>query len=579
MYDPKWSCPTCEPNTASCQANSDYGTWTENQFYGNNYADGWINWSQVTQFSNQYPAGHQTQVVNSSDDGKFYAWAYLDYLTWNTQPLFKAWIDQYYTVARLIFDFDELTDPLKPGGLIQGLTFKKIPNMQLDQAMDWKSFVWSEWKLDDPNVYVIWDVTNWTQILIWDKSGNPINLSSPQYYGMFQPGTTILIKANNPTPTDVNAADCCSTDDTRTVLAVDTATFNWKTYTRLTLEWGVGTQYPWVYVKGYNSAPNNVVPALNGKNGEVYPWDTVMYVWTGRNDCDFITSQAPRQGYNMRNSYIQHFWKKLSFNKAELNKRYALPNWTQDYINSRIRETNIALLKEVSMAFFLGRNRSPDNNIALPWTNSGRAPSETMWVLPALRRLAALRPDLNVIDSAAWLMSDQDRVRLILKKIMQVQNSWFLPRWGTVTMLMDWTAAAAFMKLNKAWNEFTWPFYTQTNSVEKNFTLPVIRTPYGSTEIARDHMFERITQNKWVILFLPTQLIAVRQRREQAFDVTSSGIIKATQWFNMKNVTMPNQLECNDYNIRTELSFILWGMDAWAAVWTAAYGMIEWFAI
>jgi len=146
---------------------------------------------------------------------------------------------------------------------------------------------------------------------------------------------------------------------------------------------------------------------------------------------------------------------------------------------------------------------------------------------------------------------------LILDMILQVQNSGMLPRGSVTTMVMDNTAMAAFMKLNNAWNKFTGFMVTKTDNVKKEFTIPVIQTPNGLTEIMTCSEWNKITRNSGQILFIAKPLVGLRTRANARLDLQSGSIMKSTQGFNIEDVTLPGQHECRTYDVWTELAIII----------------------
>ena len=185
-------------------------------------------------------------------------------------------------------------------------------------------------------------------------------------------------------------------------------------------------------------------------------------------------------------------------------------------------------------------------------------------MFPALYDAHQRKPHLGLIKSAANLLTDEDKVRLVLEQILQVQNSGMIPRGSTVTMVMDNTALAAFMKLNNAWNKFTGFMLTRTDNVTKNFTIPTIQTPNGVTEVMQCSELSRLSNNSGVILFVPKSLVMLRARANAKYDIQSGGLVKATQGVNMEDITVPaiHGHECRVYNVWTELALILGGMDS-----------------
>lgn len=364
-----------------------------------------------------------------------------------------------------------------------------------------------------------------------------------RYNSLFEPGDTILIYANGG---DTEDPDCCSRLEQRTIVAVDTEDWDGpngtKTYVRLTLENMPTTNADLesIDVKGFNAAPNSVNPALD-TNGIVYPGDRVMKLYNGRNDCDIITGSYQQNPYSFRHTFIQHISFKHEVTKVELNRSYAEEQGVIAYIKNKMQGLSEQMVDQMASAFYMGRNRNPNNSVTYTRADgsTARLPGETMGILPALFDAHYNNPQLGLIQSAKELLTDADKVKLILEQLLQVQMSGAIARGSTVTMVMDSMAISKFMQMNNAWNKFTGFMVTNTDNVNKKFTLPVIHTPYGPTEIMTDYKFEQIMGNSGNILFLPRELIKMTQRENDMYDITSGSVTKATPGFKFEEVTLP----------------------------------------
>jgi len=498
--------------------------------------------------------GAYTQQYNFVG-GKYFVGDALSLLQTQKIPLFKAYMTQYPTIAQLLFNYDEIMDPtMQTNAPLAALTFKSFPNIELLEAVDGTRYVWSEWKYEEEEIYIVKDEAVATPtFLIADKYGNPINLNAPGTNKLIEVNDTVLIYRN--AVTDGSADDdCCSTQIIRTVIGMGTTVFNGQTYTSVTVE-GNGNpgELPVTTYKGRNgfggNANNTYLDNPDLWYQGIYPGDKVLKLFHSRNDCDPITNTFQLQGYNMKQSFIQHLGYKFSMNKNELNRSYDTKDGVMDYLRQKIRGANLNMVRSAARMFYMGRNRNPINNANLP--------GETLGIIPALRNAHALKPQLRLIRSAANLLTDEDRVRLILDMILQVQNSGMLPRGSVTTMVMDNAAMAAFMKLNNAWNKFTGFMVTKTDNVKKDFTIPVIQTPNGLTEIMTCSEWTKITRNSGQILFIAKPLVGLRTRANARLDLQSGSILKSTQGFNIEDVTLPGQHECRTYDVWTELAIII----------------------
>lgn len=169
-------------------------------------------------------------------------------------PLFKAYMTQYPTIAQLLFNYDEIFDPtMQTNAPLAALTFKSFPNIELTEAVDGTRYVWSEWKYEEEEIFVIRDEAAPTNtFLIGDKFGNPINLNAPGTNKLIEVNDTLLFYANDPNDTD--QVDCCSVQIIRTVIGMGTTVFGGQTYTSITVE-GNGNpgELPFFVAKGRNA--------------------------------------------------------------------------------------------------------------------------------------------------------------------------------------------------------------------------------------------------------------------------------------------------------------------------------------
>ncbi len=513
-------------------------------------------------------------------NGEYYVGTYLNHLAGQKIPMFRARNEKYPMIARLLFDMDEYTGPSTEANAtkpINILTFKSLPNMETLPSLDGNMFLWTEYKKEFPEVYVVRDQTNTNILLLGDAAGMPIDLSSTdlRYRNLFEAGDTILVYANG---NETEDPDCCSRMEQRTVVSVDTEVWvgpqGSQTYVKLTLENTptTGADLWSISVKGYNFAPNTVRPELN-TSGITYAGDRVLKLYNGRNDCDTITASYQENPYARKHSYIQHISFKHDVTKQELNRSYAEENGVQSYLATKMQGLSEQMVDQMASAFYMARNRNPNNSVSYtrPDGTTAFLPGETMGVLPGLFDAHYMNPHKGLIQSARNLLIDEDKVRLVLEQLLQVQMSGAIKRGSTVTMVMDSMAISKFMQMNNAWNKFTGFMVTKTDNVHKEFTLPVIHTPYGPTEIMTCYKFEQLMNNTGNILFFPRDLVKFTQRENDYYDINTGAISKSAPGFRFEDVTLPWQHECKTYDIRTEFCIIIWMIES------GAWRLITWF--
>ncbi len=455
----------------------------------------------------------------------------------------------YPTIAQLLFDYDELMDPSgnnnsKP---MQVLSYKSFPNMELQTTFDGNRYLWSEWKYEEDDFYVFQDEAAPTNTFyIANKAGAAVDIVATKKLAI---DDTVLFYANDPAEDYAPGGDvdCCSSWIQRTITNVETETSPGPTlgYAKITVEGA-----PFI-AKGVQADAD-----YNG-TGVPYPGDLVQRLFHSRNDCEIITNTVHTSPYDMKQSYIQHLGYTIDIDKSSLNKAYDTENGVMEYLRQRFRGANMKMINESARAFYFGRNRTSAN---VP----GNPPGETLGLINGIINAQAVKPELRLIRSAANLLTDDDKVRLILEMIMAVQNSGMVPRGSVTTMICDEKAMASMMKMNSAWNKFTGFTVNRNDNIQKDFTLPVIQTPNGKTELMQCSTWTRLTRNSGQILFISKDLVGLRARKNATFDLNTGGINISTQGFNIADVTDLRQHECREYDIRTEMSIIIGGLDTGA---------------
>ena len=542
------ACNTCGPDTTPCTIPQQTG-YPQNGLNG----AGWNGFSQtgVDQNGNPYTA----QSVNLIN-GNYYVEQYLKMFSNNTLPLFKTYLTNYPTIAQLLFNYDEYLDPtVSSTQPIQNFSFKTFPTISPELAQEGNYFNWTEWQYEQPNVYVVKDEAAPTnQILIGDKNGNPINTQSSdlRFRNLYKIGDTITIKSNDPQSA---GADCCNLFVTRTITNVEygimfAGPHGNLPYMRLTLETG---DLPLLTFKGYNAAPNNIIPERNTPD-YTYPGDEVQYAFHGRNDCDLIDNESPVIPYKSRYSYIQHVSATLYMKKGDLNKSFASENGVMDYLNQKMYGQKNQLIRDIANTFYIGRNRKSN----LMMTNNRAVPQETQGLLPMIWDAHLKNPDRGIVKNCSKMTTDDEKVRALYDMIVGVQNARVMKAGAPVTLICDTIAMAELHKLNAAFNRFTGMFPITQDNVNKTFQLPMIRTTLGSVEMLHCQALSDITKgNKTgTIIAMSKELVALKTRENQEFKFAQGTIQKSTQGFIIEDVTLPGQHECRKYDIFTEMSII-----------------------
>ena len=571
IWEWKVWCDTCNTNTGSCPVSTSIPQPLDGL---NGYQYNWYNVDRN---------GTTIQSINIIQ-WDFHPTQYLDILNSGApMPLFKKFQSKYKALSRLLFDLDSLYDESNYGNKLGSTSiapFKTFANAPVLPSTDGTSFIFFEESYEKVEAYVLEDAANSNQIVLHDWYGNPVNPDDPKYRWEYEVGKTLYIVSNGSSlwwAQDDNWewADCCAATYQRVIVDMDTVEINGKTYWRLTLEQqtdsaGNPIQLSFKWMNWFGS--NADIPNLNDDFGNVYKWDRVVSLYKTRNDCDPITWEANEQWMTSKVSYIQHFGKKITFKKFELNVSYANKDWAMWVVGRKVWNVTRKMVEEMAYTFYLWQNRSPNSNVTyvdpLDWKTKKVWP-ETMWILPQLRYYAATKPELWLITSMKKLRTPEAKASLIVDQINKVQQSWAVSQWDEIVMLMDSKAFSTYMKLNNAFTKLMWWTFQITQNVKKEFVVPEIWTPYWTVSIYTCPVFEHITGNTWNILFIPKKLVMITQRQNQAYNAESGSIEKASLWFKTMNVTLPGVKghECETYDVYTEFAIILWLVDSWAYRW------------
>ena len=448
-------------------------------------------------------------------------------------------------ITRLLFDREEYIDPRNGDGKpLTVLSFKSLPqNGTTWNSPDGKTFIYTEFRYKRPKAYIARDETDSNQVLIGFENGDPLDMNScdPIYHDMFQVDDVVLVHANGG---DTENPDCCSRLVQRSVIALDTETWNGQDYVRLTFEDQptADADLPADSYKGRNGLGTNTTNTALDPVGGTYPGDSIQRLYKTRNDNDRITGRSSDIPDDVKLTNIQHFFNQISFEKDELNISFAIEEEAIGVIKRKINNINRNFIDEIANSFYFGRNRGQDSAVTYIQPVTGetrRLGGETMGVLPALYEAHAQNPYMGLIQSAERLRSDDDLVRLFLDQLLAVQEAGVLNQGEAISVLMDRTAFNAFHKLNAAWNRLVGHMVTSTNQISKDFQIPTISTSMGSIEFLTCSRFSELMGNTGDILFIPTKMVAMVQRENDKYDIQTGQVTKQTVGFKTKDITVP----------------------------------------
>lgn len=311
-------------------------------------------------------------------------------------------------------------------------------------------------------------------------------------------------------------------------------------------------------------------------------WDRVVRLFKSRNDWDRITNSFGILPNTAKRSYLQHFGYTVNFAKGELNMAYASEGGVKDFISTRMYHSNLAMMREVAFSFYRGRNRGQAyagwvfGPAGLNGNPTNFVSTETQGLITGILDANVRNPSLDLVRSMHNLITDDDRVRHILSSILAVQNSGFNRPGQKVTMVCNQQAITALLKMNTAWNRFTWVTVNTNDNTNKTFDLPIIRTPSGDVEFTNCEILSEMYPDEWVIVYGFRDLISAVARENQKIQFESWGIQKASIGWNFVETTLPGQQgsghEYHTYDVYSEFAIVIAGLDSWA--WRMDLGLV-----
>lgn len=555
-FNPWVGCQPCELNTAPCSLDNQ-----RNMF---NYEQIPCSTPNVTQ-----RACNQNMSGNVAQWGQYNVGDYLLAMQGKLLPMYKTFQQSYSTVSKFLFDY--VTD-IQDGKPMTRLAIKAIPQISLAPFLNGNFVTWGEYNFrpvdfvisEDPAIpapvvgfsffaaYMTDPAVTLTGVQI-----NGINAIGADYstggQGFLSVGDTILIYStaewNDDTQQrECNPDNCCSTVIQKTIIDIHPVTG------LVTLESCIGEDDP-----------------------AFCPGDRIVRLYKSRNDGDRITNSFGILPNTAKRSYLQHFGYTVNFAKGELNMAYASENGVKDFIANRMFHSNLAMMREVAFAFYRGRNRGQayGGGVFGPATINPQS-TETQGLITGILDANMRNPQLDLVRSMHNLITDDDRVRHILNSILAVQNSGFNRPGQKVTMVCNQHAITALLKMNSAWNRFTGVTVNTNDNTNKDFGLPIIRTPSGDIEFTNCELLTEMYPDEGVIIYGFRDLISAVTRENQKIQFESGGVNKASVGFNFVETTLPGQQgsghEYHTYDVFTEFAIIIAGFDAGA--WRMDLGLL-----
>lgn len=429
--------------------------------------------------------------------------------TWNTYTLgvvldtvvgknlriFPIMYKQFKHIAYCFFDIKQLS------GENPGLTVspKDIPGIEPSITVDGYSIKWLDYNTFDFSTEVKTAISNGTV----SASGNDIVLKDNSGFAV---NDTIYFKTDGTANSyDVDGTVTAVNADGETVTVL-ISSVNWAAVTAGTTAFKVTANQE--VVRGY---------------------------WT-RNDNDEITRPSSVYNYVEFQSYIQHFSRRITFTKAELNKLYKYEGDAKAEATKRLNYNIGVMFQEINKAIYKGRNIAP-----------GSAAKMEMLGLEEINRQKGTIHDLSSNASGSAMLD------AFYKIIEECQLSGSVASNDTITLLVNdrfLTELGRFREEKIRYDRV----------VDKlDMVLPTLATVYGDVELVRDPMLNTL-YNYSVAFTLPKALVKLWTRENQEF-APKGGVTRADQSIHFYDV-INNLREQKSYDMVWECGMIAGGMSA-----------------
>jgi len=285
-----------------------------------------------------------------------------------------------------------------------------------------------------------------------------------------------------------------------------------------------------ITVRTVNGVAATATNAIVIKSGQ----EVVRGYWT-RNDNDEITRPSSVYNYIEFQSYIQHFSRRITFTKAELNKIYKYEGDAKAEATKRLNYNIGIMFQEINKAIYKGKNIAPG------------AEKMEMLGLEEINRQKGTIHDLSSNATGSAMLD------AFYKIIEECQLSGSVASNDTITLLVNdrfLTELGRFREEKIRYDRV----------VDKlDMVLPTLATVYGDVELVRDPMLNTL-YNYSVAFTLPKALVKLWTRENQEFN-PKWGVTRADQSIHFYDV-INNLREQKSYDMVWECGLIAGGMSA-----------------
>lgn len=414
--------------------------------------------------------------------------------------IFPIMFKQFKHIAYCFFDVKQLAWE-NPGLTVAP---KEIPGIEPSITVDGYSIKWLDYNTFDVTTVI-------DSVSASTLSSYSFSFDVPTGMGAsFAVDDTIYIKSDG-THDDIDGTITAISTDTLTVL--------------------VST------VNGVAATTSNAISLA--ANQEVVRW-----YWK-RNDNDEVVRPASTYNYREYQSYIQHFSRRITFTKAELNKEYKYEGEAVAEATKRLNYNIWVMFQEINKAIYKGKNIAP----------TATAKMEMLWLEEVSRELW----NIHDLSSSLDMLSDFYAI------IEEAQQSGAVASNDTITLLVN----DRFLTELGRFRDQQIRYDKVVDSLE--MTIPTLATVYGDIELVRDPMLN-VLYSTSVAFTLPKALVKLWTRENQEF-APKGWVTKADQSIRFYDV-INNLREQKSYDMVWECWMIAW----WMSANQSPYHMIKGFA-
>lgn len=441
-------------------------------------------------------------MANAATWNEYTLGVVLDTVVWKNIRIFPIMYKQFKHIAYCFFDVKQLS------GENPGLTVapKDIPGIEPSITVDWYSIKWLDYNTFDFSTTVKTAITNGSVAAA--STGNAIVLEDAS--GLAENDTVYFKTDGTANSYDVDAI--VKSVNGWTVTVIITAV-NW-------------------------------VAATTGDTFKVTAGQEVVRGYWTRNDNDEITRPSSVYNYKEYQSYIQHFSRRITFTKAELNKIYKYEGDAKAEATKRLNYNIGIMFQEINKAIYKGKNVAP---------GAGNQKMEMLGLEEVCKQIEADSTPRHAVHDLSSNATGSAMLDAFYKIIEECQLSGSVASNDTITLLVNdrfLTELGRFREEKIRYDRV----------VDKlDMTLPTLATVYGDVELVRDPMLNTL-YNYSVAFTLPKALVKLWTRENQEFN-PKWGVTRADQSIHFYDV-INNLREQKSYDMVWECGLIAGGMSA-----------------